>query len=531
MVLGLLKLRERSIELNIELKTQDTRRKAQDATQKTPGFGLWSWVLGLLLLTPGLAGYSSRYSLDHGQGEMAGRVTETSVILQSRLTQGSTLVNGDLSGCPGGARFEISMTDDFASSRTTPWLRALAENDHIIKVLVRDLEPATRYYYRLVYGPDKSRTRRARTCTFRTLGGADDVRQTRFAVVTGMNYFFFQEGAYDPSTAYRGEDKELGYPALKAIRSLKPDFFVGTGDNVYFDHPEKRGDRWTGTAWSDRARTEAQMRRKYHEQFRQPRFIDLFAETPTYWEVDDHDYRYNDCDNTGDKLPTPAMGAKNFKEQLPVTDQKAPSALTCGTHRVSRDLQIWLVEGRLYRSPNSMEDGPGKTIWGKAQTAWLKETLLASDATFKILISPTPLVGPDGNGKRDNHANLRGFRHEGDSFFRWLTDNGFSEKNFYVLCGDRHWQYHAIHPSGFEELSCGALVDANSRRGVRAGAPNSTDPEGKIEQRYCLLDGEPSGGFLMVTVAPEGAGARAEFTFHDEHGRIVYSHTANARRP
>jgi len=29
------------------------------------------------------------------------------------------------------------------------------------------------------------------------------------------------------------------------------------------------------------------------------------------------------------------------------------------------------------------------------QNGWLKQTLKASDATFKLLISPTPMVGPD----------------------------------------------------------------------------------------------------------------------------------------
>jgi alkaline phosphatase/alkaline phosphatase D len=269
------------------------------------------------------------------------------------------------------------------------------------------------------------------------------------------------------------------------------------------------------------------MRRKYHEQFSQPRYVELFANVPTYWEVDDHDYRYNDCDNTGDKTPTPEMGARNFREQLPVVDPQDPSALTYGTFRVSRDLQIWLVEGRLYRSPNRMPDGPEKTIWGETQKRWLKETLLASDATFKILISPTPLVGPDGKGKRDSHCNIGGFRHEGREFFDWLKKNDFLNKNFYILCGDRHWQYHAKDGSGFEEFSTGALVDANSRFGIKAGTPNSTDPDGMIEQFYCKLkgDGEPSGGFMLVTVTPVGSTARTTFTFYDEQGRQVYSHT------
>jgi len=471
------------------------------------------------------------FAVDHGQGEMAGRVTESSVILQSRLTKGEKLIDGDLPGCPGVARFELATDPEFKKSRKTRWIEASPDYDYIVKVKVDDLKPATRYYYRLLYGPTRTDITYGRTCSFSTLGGKKTVQPTRFAVVTGMNYFFFQEGPYDPKRAYKGDDKHLGYPALEAIRKLEPDFFVGTGDNVYFDHPaqNQKGNRWTGQAWSDRAKTEAEMRRKYHEQFVQPRYVDLFADVPTYWEVDDHDYRYNDCDNSGDKMPTPEMGARNFREQLPVVDPQDPAALTYGTFRISRDLQIWLVEGRLYRSPNRMPDGPEKTIWGEAQKRWLKETLLASDATFKILISPTPLVGPDGKGKRDSHCNIGGFRHEGQEFFNWLGQNSFLDKNFYILCGDRHWQYHAKDGSGFEEFSTGALVDANSRFGVKAGSKNSTDPEGKIEQFYCKLDGEPSGGFLMVTVTPTGSTAQATFTFYDEQGRQVYANTKTSK--
>ncbi len=39
--------------------------------------------------------------ITNGQGEMAGEVTTTSVILQSRLTVGSELVEGDVPGAEG----------------------------------------------------------------------------------------------------------------------------------------------------------------------------------------------------------------------------------------------------------------------------------------------------------------------------------------------------------------------------------------------------------------------------------------------
>ncbi|MFH1718737.1 MAG: alkaline phosphatase D family protein [Planctomycetota bacterium] len=468
---------------------------------------------------------------DHGQGEMAGRVTETSVILQSRLTQGRTLIDGDLPGAAGAARFELATNPQFSESRKTPWIEASPDDDYIVKIEVAGLRPSTQYYYRLLYGLEQGDTVNGRTCSFKTIGGKSAVQATRFVVVTGMNYFFFHEGPYKPEGAYRGDDKHLGYPALEAIRKLEPDFFVGTGDTVYFDHPAKKegSDQWTGLAWSDSAKTETQMRRKFHEQFIQPRFADLFANVPTYWEVDDHDYRYNDCDNTGTKMPTPEMGARNFREQLPVVNPADPTALTYATFRISHDLQIWLLEGRLYRSPNKMPDGPDKTIWGQTQKQWLKQTLLASDAAFKILISPTPLVGPDDRSKTDNHTNLNGFRHEGQEFFDWLKQNAFLNKNFYILCGDRHWQYHARHPSGFEEFSCGSLVEANSRLGVKAGSPKSTDPDGKITQYYCQLEGKPSAGFLMVSVSPTKDGAEGLFDFYDERGRLAYSHTKQAK--
>ncbi|MFO1020336.1 MAG: alkaline phosphatase D family protein [Planctomycetales bacterium] len=46
------------------------------------------------------------------------------------------------------------------------------------------------------------------------------------------------------------------------------------------------------------------------------------------------------------------------------------------------------------RSPNDIPDGPEKTIWGSEQKAWLQRTLLESDATWKILISPHRRPGP-----------------------------------------------------------------------------------------------------------------------------------------
>src|SRR5690606_29385844 len=213
---------------------------------------------------------------------------------------------------------------------------------------------------------------------------------------------------------------------------------------------------------------------------------------------------------------------KTFLEQLPVADPTDDQPKTYRTHRISRDLQIWFVEGRDYRSPNSMEDGPGKTLWGAEQIEWLKRTLAESDATFKLLISPTPMVGPDDLRKRDNHCDIGGFRHERDEFCGWLAETGLLTRHFYVVCGDRHWQYHGIDPSGVEEFSSGALIDENSRLGRKPGDPKSTDPNAEIKQPY--TQAKPSGGFLHITQTPASANEPATLTFRfcDEFGKTLY---------
>ena len=36
-----------------------------------------------------------------------------------------------------------------------------------------------------------------------------------------------------------------------------------------------------------------------------------------------------------------------------------------------------------------------------------------------------------------------GFQHERDEFFAWLKETGL-DKRVFLVCGDRHWQYHSI---------------------------------------------------------------------------------------
>ena len=92
---------------------------------------------------------------------------------------------------------------------------------------------------------------------------------------------------------------------------------------------------------------------------------------------DDHDLLKNDAwpgQTYGDL--TWEQGVKIWREQIPQSDN--PSR----TFRWRKYLKIWLPEGPEYRSPNTMKDGPKKSILVKDQWKWFEEDMKAFDATF-----------------------------------------------------------------------------------------------------------------------------------------------------
>ena len=187
-----------------------------------------------------------------------------------------------------------------------------------------------------------------------------------------------------------------------------------------------------------------------------PTNVAFHRKVASYFIKDDHDTWMNDC---WPGQQTPFMGEFTFEQGLAVfREQVGMGDRTYRTVRWGKDLQIWMVEGRDFRSPNTMADGPEKTIWGREQKAWFKDTVRASDATFRILISPTPVVGPDRENKKDNHAN-KVFSYEGDELRQFIA----GQKNMVVVCGDRHWQYVSVdEKTGVREYSCGPASDEHA---------------------------------------------------------------------
>ncbi|MEQ8767840.1 MAG: alkaline phosphatase D family protein [Planctomycetota bacterium] len=426
-------------------------------------------------------------TLGHANGVKIGEVTQASVVLWTRLTRRAEAdhrvpewdpddPHWMVPGAGGAVRFVLRSGDE--TVRETDWARVDASSDYCHQVRLTNLEPDTTYTFEAQGRSGESRSRFEGSFTTAPKPSAD--RAIDFVVSTCQDFT-------------RRDDLENGHVIYRSMLTLEPDFFVQTGDTLYYDKPEPF------------AKDAATARYKWNRLYALPNLRALHASVPTYWMHDDHDLLKDDCwpgQSYGDL--TWSQGLAIWREQIPQSDKPYR------TFRWGQHLQVWLPEGREFRSPNTDPDGPEKSILGREQWRWLEASLRESDATFKVYLSATPVVGPDRKNKRDNHANAN-FSFEGKRLRALLE----STPGCFVINGDRHWQYESIDPeTGLRALGCGPASDAHAG-GFRMELQEEWQPFLRI-----------AGGFLSGHVTAEAITLR----HHDVKGAVVHEVTIPAPR-
>ncbi len=382
-------------------------------------------------------------------------------------------IEGAVPGAMGEVR--VRYRADNSDWTETAWIAVDPGKDYTHQFKLTDLAPGSTYALMVECRPaDLEVISDQITGQFKTAPAIESEAPVRFMVSTGQ--------AYPDQDAIGG-----GYKIYPAMVKQDPDFFVHTGDILYYDKFAKTREL---AYWH------------WQRMYSLPTNIEFHRQVDSYFIKDDHDTWMNDC---WPDMETRFMGEFTFAEGQGIFLQEVPmESPTYRTVRWGKDLQIWLVEGRDFRSPNTMPDGPEKTIWGKEQKDWFKRTVAASDATFKVLISPTPLVGPDRKNKKDNHSNAN-FAHEGNDLREFIS----LQPNMYVACGDRHWQYVSKDAkTGLMEFSCGPASNEH------AGGWSQEDffPE----HSYLNV----IGGFLAVEVLREGGKPVIAFRHYDVDGNL-----------
>lgn len=403
----------------------------------------------------------------------------TEKIHAAQIPEGLTLDNM-IGACPGAAgevRLVYYPLTNSENKTEMGWIAVDENRNFTHQWKLENLTPGTKYVVEMESRKDaKSKISDKIEGAFRTPSPAETVEDIKFCIVTCHDYI--------------RKDTTDGHKIYNAMMKIFPDFYVHTGDVEYYDKPEPF------------AMTEELMRFKWDRLFALPLQRNFWTQVTTYFMNDDHDILKNDA------WPGKTYGSVSWdrgleifqKEQFP-SDEKFYKTIRWG-----KDLQIWITEGRKYRSANEMPDGPGKSIFGEEQKRWLFETLEASDATFKVIINANPILGPDRDNKNDNYAN-EGFQTEGDELRELL--NQFND--VYLCNGDRHWQY-VTHPEGTNlwEFSCGAGSD------VHAGGwpPGDQRPE----HRFLRV----KGGFLQGEVSYNNGTPTLTFRHYDVDGNVVH---------
>jgi len=382
-------------------------------------------------------------------------------------------MDGGVEGAAGKVRVKYSAKGE---KTVSDWVTAAASSDFTIQIPVTKLKTGTKYHFQLEAIPLDSNNKTIVEGEFKTAYGPDESVPVNFTTST-CQYFW----NYD--------DENRGFKTYDAMRKLKPDFFVHTGDYVYYDRI------------GPLATVIEKARHKWHAMDGWSAIKEFYEQVPIYMLKDDHDLLKDDVYPDSSPLGefTLEQGLKVWRENVPLKDKPYR------TFRWGKDLQIWLVEGREFRSPKELQAGSPRTIWGEEQKKWFSETMEASDATFKILFSPTPVVGPDRENKVDNHANKL-FEEEGN----WLRQFLSGKNGVFVVNGDRHWQYFSIDKeTGLREFGAGPVSDAQS------GGWSQDDK--RPEHQFLRVN----GGFLGIKVFRQGDIPKIDFRHYDVDGKVI----------
>lgn len=396
-------------------------------------------------------------------------------------------MDGAVPGAEGEVRLILNGGD---RQLTSEWYAALSEKDFTVHIPVRDLKSSSVYSLTLEGRINEHGKTNRIQGHFRTPSENHVAVPVLLATSTCQYFWNF-------------DDPDRGYKTYDSMRRLKPDLFLQTGDYVYYDRPGPMVD------------TMEKARHKWHAMNSWPSLRTFLQRTPIYMMKDDHDLLSDDA-----WKKTKDLGEFTYSEGLEIWHENVPlEDKPYRTFRWGKDLQIWLIEGREYRKQDEDLVPADRSIWGQDQKEWLQKTVKESDATFKILISPMPIIGPDRAKKADNHSNTR-FRAEGD----WARDF-ISEQGMYIVNGDRHWQYVSKDVDrGIWEFGSGPVSDAH------AGGWKQDDV--RPEHRFLRV----KGGFLAVEVNRNQNRPIIEFTHYDVDGNPLhreqfegYDHSGNKR--
>jgi len=283
---------------------------------------------------------------------------------------------------------------------------ALSSNTAQIKLT--DLDYGTTYRYELMIDGKKV------DLPYKTEFTTQQLWQWRkpapdFSVAMG-SCLFINDGQYDrPGTPY-GRGTEI----LTHIHKQDPDMMLWLGDNVYYREPDFYSKK--------------RMDYRYQDARNTPEMQPLLANAINLATWDDHDYGPNNSDRAY-RMRQEALDI--FKRYWVNPGYGTGETDGVFTKYKYSDVEFFLMDDRYHRAPNRLNKD-GKDFFGEAQLQWLMDSLVNSNATFKIIV-----VGNQATNKMNNHESLFAYGEEYEQLMGFLDEHDIPGVLF--LSGDRHF--------------------------------------------------------------------------------------------
>ncbi len=270
----------------------------------------------------------------------AGRITETAGVIRTRVVAKTAI--------PAQVQFQWSTDPAFGTYQTTPVLDPKSKLC-VVKAWLTDLPRAAKIHWRAVATTAGGAIVESPIKSFNTPPAKDQALSFAFGSCT---------------------DYEIPTRSCEVAATLNPDVFVHMGDFGYaMTGAEAAGFR-TADAYQDR----------WGRMLASSSVGKVLDKMPWIMLQDDQDYGKGNC--WSGNVPEFSVGAWNA---ISGNLKQRYFAMRFG------DAHFFFIDTHRWADDPKAPDGPGRTILGGAQKAWLKQTMAASDAALKVLFSPVPL--------------------------------------------------------------------------------------------------------------------------------------------
>jgi alkaline phosphatase D len=230
-----------------------------------------------------------------------------------------------------------------------------------------------------------------------------------FTALTG-SCLYINEAQYDrPGTLYGGH-----YEILKSMAAAKPDLTIWLGDNLYFREADYG--------------SPLDMPLRYQRDRALPELQKLLQTGQHYAIWDDHDYGSNDSDKSFIFKNESLALFKDYWANPSYGTPETPGVFTKVSYN---DVDFFLLDDRYHRDHQNMPDTAEKAMFGKAQMDWLKNALLSSTASFKIIAAGGQMINDE-----NKYEGWQSYTAERKDFLDWLSVTHVNGVMF--LSGDRH---------------------------------------------------------------------------------------------